>query len=101
MTDIFEEIIKVKAEGEEAALVTVISTSGSTPRKEGAKMLVRADGSIVGTVGGGKIEVQAIKEALDVIRKASSKRLNFSLKEGDELGMICGGDTELFIEPIK
>ncbi len=100
MTDIFEEIIKMKAEGEEAALVTVISATGSTPRKEGTKMLVRADGSIVGTIGGGKIEVQAIKEALEVIRKASSKRLSFSLKEGEDLGMICGGDTELFIEPI-
>lgn len=100
MTDIFEEILKVKAEGGEAALVTVISATGSTPRKEGAKMLVRADGSIVGTIGGGKIEVQAIQEALEVISKGSSKRLSFSLKEGDELGMICGGDTELFIEPI-
>ena len=100
MTDIFEEIIKIKAEGEGAALVTVISTSGSTPRKEGAKMLVRYDGSIVGTIGGGKIEKQVIEEALEVIRKGSSKRINFSLKEGDELGMICGGDTELFIEPI-
>jgi xanthine dehydrogenase accessory factor len=100
MTDIYEEIIKIKAEGEEAALVTVISTKGSTPRKEGTKMLVRTDGSITGTIGGGNMETQVIEESLEAIRKGISKRLHFSLKEGDEPGMICGGDTELFIEPI-
>jgi len=100
MTDIYKEIVRIKTEGEEAAVVTVVSATGSTPREEGAKMLVRADGSIVGTIGGGRIENQAIKEALEVIRKGKPKRLSYSLKEGGELGMICGGDTEIFIEPI-
>ena len=100
MTDIYQEIVRVKAEGEEAALVTVISVTGSTPREEGAKMLVRADGSIVGTIGGGRIEAQAIKEALEAIRRGRPQRVSFSLEEGGELGMICGGDTELFVEPI-
>ena len=100
MTDIYQEIVRVQAKGEEAALVTVVSATGSTPREEGAKMLVKADGSIVGTIGGGRIEAQAIKEALEVIRKGRPQRLCFSLKERGELGMICGGDTEIFIEPI-
>ena len=100
MTDIYEEIVRIRVEGEEAALVTVVSATGSTPREEGAKMLVRAGGSIMGTIGGGRIEDQAIKEALEVIRKSKPKRLSFSLKEGGELGMICGGDAEIFIEPI-
>jgi len=100
MTDIYQEIVRIKGEGEEAALVTVVSATGSTPREEGAKMLVRADGSIIGTIGGGRIEAQAIKEALETIIKGRPQRLSFSLKEGGELGMICGGDAEVFIEPI-
>jgi xanthine dehydrogenase accessory factor len=52
MEDIYEEIVKLKANGKRGALATIISTSGSTPREQGAKMLVKEDGSILGTVGG-------------------------------------------------
>jgi xanthine dehydrogenase accessory factor len=102
MDDIYQEIVRVKTEGEEAALVTVVSASGSTPREEGAKMLVRTDGSIIGTIGGGSLEAQIIKEAVKVIRQGKPKRLHRSLtaKEAGEEGMICGGDLEVFIEPI-
>lgn len=98
--DIYQEITKIRDEGGEAALATVISVSGSTPREEGAKMLVRPDGSITGTIGGGSIELQVIKEAIEVIKKEKPKHLCYRLKEGDDLGMICGGDTEIFVEPI-
>jgi xanthine dehydrogenase accessory factor len=102
MNDIYHEIVRVRAEGEEAALVTVVSASGSTPREEGAKMLVRLDGSIFGTIGGGSLEAQVIKEAVKVIKQAKPKRLHMSLtaKEAEEVGMICGGELEVFIEPI-
>ncbi len=102
MNDIYQEIVRVKAEGEEAALVTVVSASGSTPREEGAKMLVSPDGSILGTIGGGSLEVQVIKEAVKVIKQAKPKRLYMSLtaEEAGEMGMICGGELEVFIEPI-
>ncbi|MBA7479900.1 hypothetical protein ES707_15341 [subsurface metagenome] len=86
MTDIYQEIVRIKSEGEEAALVTVVSATGSTPREEGAKMLVRGDGSIIGTIGGGRIEAQAIKEALETIMKGRPQRLSFSLKEGGGVG---------------
>jgi xanthine dehydrogenase accessory factor len=101
MNDIYQEIVRVKTEGEEAALVTVVSATGSTPREEGAKMLVRPDGSIIGTIGGGSLEAQIIEEAVKVIRQGKPKRLHRSLtaKEAEE-GMICGGDLEVFIEPI-
>jgi len=101
MEDIYREIVKVKTEGEEAALVTVVRASGSTPREEGAKMLVRPDGSIIGTIGGGGLEAQIIKEAVKVIRQGKPKHIHRSLtaKESEE-GMICGGDLEVFIEPI-
>ncbi|RJO60493.1 MAG: xanthine dehydrogenase [Dehalococcoidia bacterium] len=98
--DIYAELVRLSAAGEEAALATVISASGSTPREEGAKMLVRANGSIMGTVGGGAVEKAVIKEALEVMRKGKAKKLEYRLNAGGELGMICGGDTEVFIEPI-
>jgi xanthine dehydrogenase accessory factor len=102
MDDIYQEIVRVKTEGGEAALVTVVSASGSTPREEGAKMLVKPDGSIVGTIGGGSLEAQIIKEAIGVIKQGKPKRLHRSLtaREAGEEGMICGGDLEVFIEPI-
>ena len=102
MTEIYQEIARITAEGEEAALATVVSTSGSTPREAGAKMLVRADGSIVGTIGGGSLEAKVIEQALRVIKQGQPQRFHFDLTaEEGELGMICGGDTEVFIEPIR
>jgi len=102
MDDIYQEIVRVKAEGEEAALVTVVGASGSTPREEGAKMLVRLDSSILGTIGGGSLEAQIIMEAVKVIKQGKPKRIRWSLtaSEAEEEGMVCGGDLEVFIEPI-
>lgn len=102
MTDIYQEIVRTKEAGQEAALVTIVSASGSTPREEGAKMLVRPDATIVGTIGGGNLEAQVIEEAVKVIKLGQPKRIHFTLsdKEASEVGMICGGDLEVFIEPI-
>jgi xanthine dehydrogenase accessory factor len=102
MSDIYQEIVRVKEAGQEAALVTIVAATGSTPREEGAKMLVKADGSIAGTIGGGSLEAQVIEEAVKVIKLGKPKRIHFTLsdKEASEVGMICGGDMEVFIEPI-
>ncbi len=102
MTDIYQEIVRIKSEGEEAALVTIVTTTGSTPREEGAKMLVKADGSILGTIGGGNLEAQVIEEAIKVIGQGKPKRIHIGLtaKEVEEEGMLCGGELEVFIEPI-
>jgi xanthine dehydrogenase accessory factor len=100
-TEIYQEINKIIAAGEEAALATVVSASGSTPREVGAKMLVRADGSIAGTIGGGSLEAEVMKQAASVIKEGQARQFHFNLtaQEG-ELGMICGGDTDVFIEPV-
>jgi xanthine dehydrogenase accessory factor len=102
MADIYQEIVRIRTEGEEAALVTVVAASGSTPQEEGAKMLVRADGSIVGTIGGGSAEAQVIKEAIKVIAQGKPKHIHTSLnaKDVEDEGMLCGGVMEIFIEPI-
>ncbi|MFC2068356.1 XdhC family protein [Chloroflexota bacterium] len=100
MNNIYQEIARITFEGKEAALITIISSVGSTPRKGGTKMLVMADGSILGSIGGGTIEAQVCKQAIEVISIGKPKRVHFKLRKGDKLGMVCGGDMEVFIEPI-
>jgi xanthine dehydrogenase accessory factor len=100
MADIYQEILENKNKGEDAALVTIISTAGSTPREVGAKMLVKADGTVVGTVGGGSLEFLATNEAIKAIQTGKSKRIDYSLQPGGDTDMTCGGDAEIFIEPI-
>jgi xanthine dehydrogenase accessory factor len=102
MLDIYEEIVKLKKSGKSAAVATVISAKGSTPREEGSKMLVRSDGTIVGSIGGGNLEALVQKAALDIIASGKAQTIHFDLSEKDaaEVGMICGGVTDILIEPI-
>jgi xanthine dehydrogenase accessory factor len=81
-----------------AALVTVISIEGSSPRHNGAKMLVYDDESIVDTIGGGALEQHAIKVALEVI--ANNQSQSITVHTTKDLGMCCGGSVSLFIEPL-
>jgi xanthine dehydrogenase accessory factor len=102
MVDLYEEIVKLKAEGGSAALATIIGTEGSTPREAGAKMLVREDGTIAGTIGGGCLEGQVIVEAIMVMREGKPRTVHYDLtgREADRAGMICGGVLDVYIEPI-
>lgn len=99
MVYIYEEIAKVKAGGEGAALATVISSTGSTPVGEASKILVKASGNTVGSLGGGELEARVCEKAQEVIKKGTPERLHLSLT-GGEIDMICGGEIEVFIEPI-
>jgi len=100
MEDIYEEINRLKAKGKCGALATLIYTAGSTPREQGAKMLVREDGSIIGTVGGSLLEAKVRTEAQNVIQEGKPKLLDFDLTGKDKNGMICGGKAKVYIEPI-
>ncbi|MFC1863965.1 XdhC family protein [Thermodesulfobacteriota bacterium] len=102
MNDIFEEIVKIRSEGGRAAIVTITSVKGSTPRAEGSKMLVRSDGSILGSIGGGSAEALACRTAIEAIKNGKPVTVKYDLtgKEAAEGGMICGGKMEVFIEPI-
>jgi len=102
MADLYEEILKLKADGRSSAVATIIGTEGSTPRETGAKMLVREDGTIVGTIGGGCLEGQVIVEAIMVIREEKPRIFHYDLtgKETAGAGMICGGVLDIYIEPI-
>ncbi|NCG18497.1 MAG: xanthine dehydrogenase accessory protein XdhC [Rhodobacterales bacterium] len=85
--------------GRRAAFATVIGAAGSTPRVGGARMLVYADGTIIGTIGGGTLEHRAAQVAIDVIGTGRPQRLSVELKE--DLGMCCGGRMEVYVEPLQ
>ena len=98
---VYEALLDVQRRGEPAALATIISVEGSVPRHEGSKMLVRADKSIVGTVGGGALESMVVEEALNTIQDGEFRNLNYTLNDlaaGDP--GICGGTVQLMVEPV-
>ena len=100
--DIFEEIRRLRHQGRKAALATIVQIRGSVPSFQTAKMLVRDDGSTLGSVGGGCVEADVWAAAQDVLREEKSRVMNFDLTEESmaEGGLICGGKVEIFVEPI-
>lgn len=98
---VYQAIVEAGARGEPAALATVIGGQGSLPRHPGSKMLVRADGSIVGTVGGGAMEGRVIQEALAAMRDGQTRLKTYSLNsiEAGDPG-VCGGTADIFVEPL-
>jgi xanthine dehydrogenase accessory factor len=99
---VFEEIVRLRALGEPCALATIVKTRGSTPGKATMRMLVRRDGTFVGTVGGGCLEAEVLEAALQSMRDELPRTLAFSLNERDypESGLLCGGQVEVFVEAI-
>jgi len=100
--DIFDEIARLKREGRRAALATIVNVRGSIPSVAAAKMLVLEDGSILGTVGGGCVENDVRKGALEVLHDEKPRTFTFNLnqKPDDDTGLVCGGSLQVFVEPI-
>lgn len=100
--DLFEEIVKLRREGRRAALATIVHTNGSIPSYESSRMLVREDGSIAGTIGGGCVEAEVWAAAKEVIRAEAPRKMVFNLNHeaSYDNGLICGGTLEIFVEPI-
>src|SRR5262249_55852769 len=88
--------------GEPAALVTIVRSTGSTPQRTGAKMLVYADGRTVGTIGGGCYENDALGKAREAIASGTPSLVKYDLNDDfvEESGLICGGQMEGYIDPI-
>lgn len=101
MLEIYQELASLTAKKEPGVLVTIVATEGSVPRKAGAKMLIKKDGSFVGTVGGGSVEYGITRKALEIMKSGKPQLLHFDLscKEQDAT-MICGGRLDAFFEPI-
>jgi xanthine dehydrogenase accessory factor len=100
--DILEEVVRMKRAGERGALATIVHTNGSIPSYESSRMLVRDDGSIVGTVGGGCVEADVWAAAKEVILSERPRKMIFNLNNEAEFdsGLICGGSLEIFVEPV-
>jgi len=101
--EVFAAVADALDRGEPAALVTIVSTTGSTPQRVGAKMLVFADGRIVGTIGGGCYENDAFWKARDAITNRKPQLVHYELDDdfAQETGLVCGGQMDVYIEPIE
>jgi len=100
--DLFEEIVRMRRVGQRAALATIVHTNGSIPSYESSRMLVREDGSIAGTIGGGCVEAEVWAAAKEVMHLEAPRKMVFNLNNeaSYDNGLICGGTLEVFVEPI-
>ena len=100
--DLYEEIVKLRRDGRRGALATIVNVRGSIPSFETAKMLVRDDGSIVGTIGGGCVEAEVWQAAREVMEQEKPRTLTFNLNNNPKYdsGLVCGGTLDVFVEPV-
>src|SRR5712692_9780794 len=100
--DLYDEIVRLRNLGQKCALATIVQVNGSIPSYESAKLLVREDGSIMGTVGGGCVEGEVWTAAREVIESEKPRHLSFSLGQDAayDQGLICGGQLNIFVEPV-
>jgi xanthine dehydrogenase accessory factor len=100
--DLYEELVRLRRLGQKCALATIVQVRGSIPSYESAKLLVREDGSLAGTIGGGCVEAEVWNAAREVIETEKPKHLTFNLGQDAayDNGLICGGQLDVFIEPV-
>src|SRR5712664_2525315 len=100
--DLYEEIVRLRKEGRRGAVATIVNVRGSIPSFKTAKMLVRDDGSIFGTIGGGCVEAEVWQAARDVMESEQPRTLTFNLNQNPkyDTGLVCGGTLDIFIEPV-
>src|SRR3981189_3211908 len=101
--EVFAAVADALERGEPAALVTIVSARGSTPQRVGAKMLGFADGRLVGPIGGGCYENDAFWKAREAITSRRPELVHYELDDdfAQETGLICGGQVDVYIEPIE
>jgi len=100
--DIYEQIVQLRREGRRGAVATIVNARGSIPSFRTAKMLVRDDGSIVGTIGGGCVEADVWQAAREVMESEKPRTLSFDLNQDPkyDTGLVCGGTLEVFVEQV-
>jgi xanthine dehydrogenase accessory factor len=100
--DVYEELVRLRNLGQKCALATIVDVRGSIPSYESAKLLVREDGSMIGTIGGGCVEAEVWAAAKEVMHAEAPRKMTFSLNNeaNYDNGLICGGTLEIFVEPI-
>ncbi|MCK5053735.1 MAG: XdhC family protein [Anaerolineales bacterium] len=99
---IYQTLAELENRGGAAALATVIRTQGAVPRRAGSKMIIFPDGRIDGTIGGGEMESRVIAEALESLGEGVTRTIVYSFRDPEKGDVgVCGGEVEVFIEPIK
>ena len=100
--DVYDELVRLRRLGQKCAIATIVQVRGSIPSYESAKLLVREDGSMIGTIGGGCVEAEVWNAAREVIETEKPKHLSFNLGQDAayENGLICGGQLDVFVEPV-
>ena len=100
--DIYEELVRLRRLGRKCALATIVEVRGSIPSYQSAKLLVRDDGSMTGTIGGGCVEAEVWNAAREVLETEKPRHLSFNLGQDAayENGLICGGQLEVYVEPV-
>lgn len=100
--DIYGEIVRLRRLGQKCALATIVQVNGSIPSYESAKILVRDDGSMLGTIGGGCVEAEVWNIAREVMETEKPRHLTFNLGQDAayDNGLICGGQLNIFVEPV-
>ncbi len=98
---VYEAILQAIRENQAACVLTIVEAQGSTPREVGVKMLLRVDGSTVGTIGGGALEAAALADGRDALQQGASRTAAYSVRGQDEHDLgICGGEARVFIEVL-
>jgi len=95
---IYQKILEARNQNQKLALCVIVNTKGSTPREQGAKMLVYPNADIYGSIGGGELEKSVISNALKALKSGKSELYKHDLLH--QHNMCCGGSVEIFIEPI-
>src|SRR5919109_2595327 len=100
--DVYDELIRLRRLGQKCAIATIVQVRGSIPSYESAKILVREDGSMIGTIGGGCVEAEVWTAAREVLETEKPKHLSFNLGQDAayDNGLICGGQLDVFVEPV-
>ncbi len=102
MRDVLEAIQRWRDEGKGVALATVVKAEGSAPRREGARLAVSSEGEMEGSVSGGCVEIDVMRQALDVLAAGEPRLLRYAITDDMvwEVGLACGGTIEVFVEPL-
>ncbi len=100
--DVYEELVRLRRSGQKCAIATIVQVNGSIPSYESAKLLVREDGSLVGTIGGGCVEAEVWNAAREVMESEKPRHMTFNLGQDAayDNGLICGGQLNVFVEPV-
>lgn len=103
--EFLDELLKLEEEGRDAVLCTIVRRRGSAPREVGTKMIVRTDGQMIGTIGGGCMEAAVRSRALHMLRSGETQpqicNVNMTAADAEDEGMVCGGNIDVWIEVLR